>query len=80
MLTLSLGSIKLLLKCLEKHRKDLLWVISDKKLIKVNEELGNELREAVSDELIEQGFDDNSPNQYGLELEKLIDEIARLFM
>jgi hypothetical protein len=36
---------------------------------------------AVGDELINKGFDDDSnPNEYGLELEKLIDTIADLYI
>jgi hypothetical protein len=50
-------------------------------LITLDHELGNELRDTVGDELIAKGFDENyDPNEYGLALEDLIDELGRLFM
>lgn len=80
MIALSRKSIELLLHCLKNQRPDLIYVIDNENEIIVNEELGNELRDAVSDELIMNGFEGDNPNKYGLSLESLIDEIGRLFM
>jgi len=65
---------------LEKHKPDLLWIVNDKRVIDIDENTGDELRDVVSDELIEKGFDGSDPNEYGLKLEKLIDDIGRLFI
>lgn len=80
MIALGRKSIELLLQCLKNQRPDLIYVIDSENEIIVNEELGNELRDAVSDELIMNGFEGDNPNKYGLSLESLIDEIGRLFM
>lgn len=81
MIALCKESIELLLQCLKNHRPDLIYVVESKDEILVDEELGNELRDAVGDELIINGFDkEYNPNRYGLSLESLIDEIGRLFM
>lgn len=80
MLKLSDQSLKLLEYCLKENRPDLLWVIKENKDIAVDEVLGNELREAVGDELIKAGFNGDVPNEFGIKLEELIDEIGRLFM
>ncbi|MCO7125166.1 hypothetical protein NIE88_05180 [Sporolactobacillus shoreicorticis] len=72
--------ILLLKQCLGTHRPDLLWVLDDSE-IDIDEKLGNELRSAVSEELIERGFDKNDePNQLGIDLENLIDQLGRIFM
>lgn len=80
LINLPLKSINLLKKFLENNKIELLWVINDNNMIEVDESLGNDLREAVCDELIKNGLKDNNPTEYGLELENLIDEIGRLFM
>ena len=81
MIRISSKSTKLLLKCLKVHRPDLVWIVASDKEININQKIGNELREAVGDELISNGFKvDGSPNPYGLQLESLIDEIGRLFI
>lgn len=79
MIALSQKSIELLLQCLKDQRPDLIYVIDSKNEVIVDEALGNELRDAVTNELILSDEDDN-PNKYGLSLESLIDEIGRLFM
>ncbi len=38
------------------------------------------MRDAVGDELLIYGFNGDEPNQYGILLESLIDEIGRLFI
>lgn len=81
MLNLSNDKLELLRECLARHRDDLVTVIDSNEAIKVDEELGNELREAVLDEFLRIGLDvDNTPNEIGLRLEKLIDDIGRMFM
>jgi len=80
MIALSKKSIELLLQCLKNQRPDLVYIIDSEDEIVVNEELGNQLRESVSDELMINGFEGDNPNKYGLSLESLIDEIGRLFM
>lgn len=80
MIALKSKSIDLLYNCLKKQRPDLLWILNDKQLINIDNKLGNELRDAVGDELLTNGFDGDTPNQYGLMLEDLIDEIGRLFI
>ena len=68
----------LLSTCLRKYRPDLLWVINSDVQIANNEMLGNALREAVGNELIKQGLEENDqPNKYGLALEDLIDALGR---
>ena len=62
---------------MEKHQPNLLAVIEQDNF---NEGIYNELRDAVADELILNGFENDNPTKYGNELEKLIDEIGRLFM
>ena len=67
-------------KCLKKHNENLLYVIYSDEIIPVDKELGNMLRDVIGDELIACGFDGDAPNEYGLMLEDLIDEVGRLFM
>ncbi|MBS3994885.1 MAG: hypothetical protein KGZ33_03750 [Alkaliphilus sp.] len=69
MIMLSKESLNLLKSCLIKHRPDLLEVIETKEIVEVDEDLGNELRDAVSDELLTVGFDGDMPNKTGLRLE-----------
>lgn len=80
MVNLSNVLVDLLLKCLENHRPDLIWVVSDKTMVTIDRELGNELRDAVSDELVQSGLEGDAPTEYGLRLEKLIDDIGRMFI
>lgn len=80
MLNLSKKSLELLKRCLVSHRPNLLIVIKDTYSSKITEDIYNELRDAVSDELLQNGFNGDVPNKYGIELENLIDEIGRLFM
>ncbi|MCJ7987905.1 hypothetical protein MUB16_36105 [Priestia sp. OVL9] len=80
MLNLKQEMITLLKQCLTSHRPDLLWVIDRTEIIKIDEVLGNELREAVMDELLEIGLDSNDqPNKVGIQMEDLIDQIGSLF-
>ena len=69
----------LLRECLESRRPDLLWVLNNE--ININETLGNELRDIVNEEFLEKGLNnDDEPNELGIKLERLIDEIGRCFM
>ena len=45
-----------------------------------DEVIYNQLRDAVCTELLENGFINETPTDYGIRLENLIDEIGRLFM
>lgn len=80
MISLKTDSINLLYDCLRKQRPNLLWVLECKELINIDHNLGNQLRDAVGDELLIYGFNVDEPNQYGVLLESLIDEIGRLFI
>ena len=81
MIVISKKFNKLLLKCLQIHEPSLSWIIETNKIIKVDEILGNQLRELVGDEFTLNGLNaDYEPNKYGLELEDLIDEIGSLFL
>ena len=80
MLLLSNTHIKILKKCLEHYRKDLLWIIESEKIINIDQTIGNELQEAVGNELIEYGLYGDVPNQYGFLLEDLIDVIGNFFI
>lgn len=78
MINLSKSDLDLLLVCLEKHRKDLIYVIEEEKIIELDVTLGEELRQAVCDEFISNGLEGEEPNHYGLQCEDLIDKIGRL--
>ncbi|ANB55705.1 hypothetical protein GFC29_1092 [Anoxybacillus sp. B7M1] len=79
MLKLSADMLLLLRECLESRRPDLLWVLNNE--ININETLGNELRDIVNEEFLEKGLNnDDEPNELGIKLERLIDEIGRCFM
>ena len=80
MISLKEESKKLLLKCLKNHRPDLQWIIETEEFVEINMKLGNELRNAVGDELLLNGSNDDNCTLYGWELEHLIDEIGHLFM
>lgn len=79
MIPLKKESVRLLKKCLKRQNPDLLHVL-EKNENDFNEEIYNNLREIVCSELLENGFRNEQPNEYGIELENLIDELGRLFM
>lgn len=81
MIMLSENSILVLKECLKKHKPSLLATIDDSSQCEYGIDFYNELRQILGDELISEGFNENyEPNEYGLTLESLIDEIGRLFM
>lgn len=81
MIKLSESALTLLKSCLEKHNPSLIPIIESSDCDEYTIEFYNQLREIVGDELIARGFEhDYEPNPYGMELEKLIDEIGRLFL
>ena len=81
MIALTETSIKLLQKCLKKHNSELLLLLDDLEITEYEVEFYNHLRDIVSNELVTNGLKkDSEPNEYGLELENLIDEIGRLFL
>lgn len=81
MIKLSDNLIVTLKKCLQEHNPSLISIIEDSNKTEYTIEFYNQLRQIVGDELIAKGFNkDWEPNEYGLILEQLIDEIGRLFM
>ena len=81
MIKLSNKSLALLKRCLEKHNPSLISLVESSGENEFSVEFYNQLREIVGDELIAKGFNqDYEPKTYGPELEKLIDEIGRLFL
>jgi len=73
-------SIKLLENCLEAHAPELITLLNDT-TINYTPEIYNKFRSAIGDELALKGFNETwEPNEYGLKLEALIDEIGRLFL
>jgi hypothetical protein len=81
MIKLSEKSLKMLKYCLLKYNDSLVPVIEDANVNTYTPEFYNQLRQIVCDELIAEGFDENyEPNDYGTSLERLIDEIGRLFL
>ena len=68
----------LLKKCLEKNNPNLNAIVEQNN--NFSDDFYNELRNIVCDELILNGFIGDTPNNYGLELENLIDEIGKLFL
>lgn len=80
MINLSEKSFELLKKILAERKPDLVWTIEEKKSDEFDEAQYNELRDIVSDELVQKGFIYDVPTKYGIELENLIDEIGRLFL
>jgi len=81
MIKLSDNSLFLLKRCLQKHKPSLLAAIEESGNLEYGIEFYNELRQIVGDELISEGFNKNyEPNEYGLMLEDLIDEIGNIFM
>ena len=81
MINLNDHLLELLKVCLQKHNSDLISIINDPYKSEYSIEFYNQLRQTVGDELILNGFDkEYEPNDYGLKLEVLIDEIGKLFM
>ncbi len=81
MIKLHEQSLDLLKKCLQKHNTDLIPIIENPNSNDYTVEFYNQLRQIVGDEFIINGLnEDGEPNEYGLTLEILIDEIGRLFM
>jgi len=81
MIQLDNENLQLLKVCLSRRMPDLLYVIDSEELIDVDQSLGNKLRHAVAREFCREGLkQDSEPNEYGLKLENLIDEIGRLFL
>ena len=81
MINLSDEMFSLLKNCLQKHNPSLIPIIELKNYNGYTIDFYKLLREIVGDELISEGFNqDYIPNPYGIKLEKLIDEIGRLFL
>ncbi len=81
MIKLNKKSFTLLKSCLERHNPTLVPIIELSGEDEYTIEFYNQLREIVGDELLARGFNqDFEPNSYGIELEKLIDEIGQLFL
>jgi len=81
MIEISEKSLKMLKYCLQKYDSNLISVVEDVNIDVYTPEFYNQLRQIVGDELVAEGFDENyEPNDYGTSLERLIDEIGRLFM
>lgn len=77
LIKLSQKSLVLLKKCIKAHNPQLLSIFElDEDNVSSNEVL-NELRDAICDELILNGFEGDKTTKYGDELEQLIDEIGR---
>ena len=78
-LQLKKDSEELLREVLTKNRPELLEVVDSPPSSKVSHLIINELRQAVTDEFIETGLNEmDEPNNRGLRLEYLIDELGRL--
>lgn len=78
MLNLNKEMLTILRQCLTAYKPDLLWVLDQEKNVVIDEKLGNQLREAVTDEFMGKGLrNDSEPNNYGFKLEELIDMIGR---
>ena len=81
MIKLSKDSFMILKHCLQKYNPDLIPIIENPNISEYTSEFYNQLREIIGDEFINHGLKaDSEPNQYGMILEKLIDEIGRLFL
>lgn len=81
MIKLTQESRCLLKKCLEEREPDLIDEIERDYTDNYSDDFYNHLREIVGDELIEKGFNEKyEVNEYGILLEKLIDEIGGLFL
>jgi len=81
MIPLNAEATAMLRQSLVRFRPDLLPVVDSPDVVSVDEVLGNQLRGAVGEEFLRVGLkEDWEPNELGLKLEKLIDDIGRLFM
>lgn len=81
MINLKHQSLILLKKCLQEYSPSLIVVVENPCISEYTAEFYNQLRQIVGDEFVSKGLKENSePNEYGLLLEKLIDEIGRLFL
>ena len=81
MIKIDKESYILVKKCLMKHGQHLLWVLDSPDYID-SPNLLNEIRDVISNELVESGLNETqtAPNEYGVQLEKLIDIIGRIFL
>jgi len=78
---LSQNSVELLKQCIIGHNVSLIWTLEQENEHKLTDEIYNDLREIVCDELMINGFDKNENiNDYGVTLEKLIDDIGDIFI
>ena len=75
---LKYNSYILLRDCIKKHNNQLLSFIDDNNRTVINNGSINDLRGIVCDELIMCGFTDGKINDYGEQLEILIDELGQL--
>lgn len=81
MIKLSEKSLILLEECLNECNPDLISVVKDGSANYYTDEFYNALRQCVGNVLVQKGFnEDYSVNDYGAQLESLIDEIGQLFM
>jgi len=72
---------RLLLECLSKHGPDLIKEMDKLDTGELESEIVNEMRSAITDEFVQNGLKkDDEPNEYGLELEDLIDKLADLYI
>ena len=79
--TLNNEEKRTLLHCLTKHNPKLVEKLGELNLGLLDPETINEMRDAVGIELVGKGFKpDDEPNQYGLELENLIDRLGNLYL
>ena len=81
MIKLKEESMEILKYCFKKYDDSLVERVENPNITDYTEDFYNQLRQIVGDELVARGFDENyKPNDYGIRLENLIDEIGRLFM
>lgn len=81
MIKLSKQSLILLEECLNECNPNLISFVKDNSINSYTDEFYNDLRQCVGSVLVRKGFNkDYSVNDYGQQLEDLIDEIGRLFM
>ncbi len=79
--TLTVRERDLLKACLTKHNPQLLQEMAKLESGEVVAQAINEMREAITDELIEKGLaPDDEPNEYGLTLEDLNERLAKLYL
>jgi len=71
--------ISLLIRCLKKYEPDYISKIQLLDHLSINEI--NKIRILITKEFSEKGLMENDePNEYGMELEELIDKLARLYI